>query len=86
MVCRTCRSTVICSTFAARDAVASFAAVRSAQSFHAVQSDADGMVTKMGAMPDQQLWINGGFFVLRSQVFDYIKKAKNWSSSRSAPD
>jgi glucose-1-phosphate cytidylyltransferase len=62
--------------FSAGNAVASFASVRSAQSFHAVQSDAGGLVTKMGAMPDQQLWINGGFFVLRSQIFDYINEGE----------
>lgn len=60
--------------FNARDAIASFIAVRSAQSFHSVQSQADGLVTGMGAMPDQPLWINGGYFVLRSSIFDYINE------------
>ena len=60
--------------FQQRDSVATFAAVRSAQSFHAVHSDADGLVTHMGAMPDQQLWINGGYFVLRKDIFDYIEE------------
>ncbi len=26
----------------------------------------------MGAMPDQELWINGGFFVFRKEIFSYI--------------
>jgi glucose-1-phosphate cytidylyltransferase len=60
--------------FNARDAVASFIAVRSSQSFHSVQSQADGLVTTLGAMPDQPLWINGGYFVLRSRIFDYINE------------
>ena len=60
--------------FQSRDAVASFVGVRSSQSFHAVQADADGVVTKMGAMPQQALWINGGYFVLRSSIFDYIRE------------
>ncbi len=62
--------------FQSHDAVASFVSVRSSQSFHAVQADADGVVSHIGAMPDQQLWINGGFFVLRSQVFDYIREGE----------
>ena len=58
--------------FHERKALASFVAVRSGQSFHAVQAGEDGIVTRMGTMPEQQLWINGGFFVLRRQIFDYM--------------
>ncbi|HEV7609469.1 MAG TPA: sugar phosphate nucleotidyltransferase [Steroidobacteraceae bacterium] len=58
----------------AKKSVATFAAVRSGQSFHAVQSDDDGFVTRMGAMPDQQLWINGGYFVLRNEIFDHMEE------------
>jgi len=52
--------------------VASFAAVPSSQSFHAVRTDDAGIVTHMGAMPDQPLLINGGFFVFRAGIFDCI--------------
>ncbi len=62
--------------FRSRDVIASFAAVRNAQSFHAVQTGADGYVTRMGVMPEQELWINGGYFVLRPQVFDYINEGE----------
>jgi glucose-1-phosphate cytidylyltransferase len=61
-------------TFHASDAVASFVAVRSSQSFHAVHAEEDGLVTHMGAMPQQALWINGGYFVLRSTIFDYMRE------------
>jgi len=60
--------------FRAQKVVASFAAVRSGQSFHAVHTEEDGIVTRMGVMPQQPLWINGGFFVLRSAIFDYLKE------------
>jgi glucose-1-phosphate cytidylyltransferase len=60
--------------FHERKAVASFAAVRSGQSFHAVQAGDDGIVTRIGTMPEQQLWINGGFFVLRNNIFDYMRE------------
>ena len=63
-------------TFQASEAVASFLSVRSSQSFHAVQSEEDGRVTSMSSMPDQRLWINGGYFVLRSQIFDYLREGE----------
>lgn len=59
--------------FGTGDAIGSFVAVRSSQSFHAVQMTPDGRVTSMGAMPDQQLWINGGFFVFRKEIFSHIE-------------
>jgi glucose-1-phosphate cytidylyltransferase len=62
--------------FQRRDVVANFASVRSAQSFHAVHAGSDGMVTHVGAMPDQELWINGGFFALRHDIFRYIKEGE----------
>ena len=62
--------------FMARDAIASFVSVRSAQSFHAVSADKEGVVSHIGAMPDQPMWINGGFFVLRQKIFDYIQEGE----------
>lgn len=62
--------------FRRRDVVAQFAAVRSQQSFHAVHAEADGTVTRLGAMPSQELWINGGFFVLRRDIFSYINEGE----------
>ena len=50
--------------------------MRSAQSFHAVHAGADGVVTHMGALPSQQLWINGGYFVMRPAIFDYIREGE----------
>jgi glucose-1-phosphate cytidylyltransferase len=58
--------------FTASDALASFVAVRSSQSFHAVQMQPDGLVTSMGTMSGQALWINGGFLALRKEFFSYI--------------
>ncbi len=30
----------------------------------------------MGALPSQQLWINGGYFVLRREIFDYMREGE----------
>jgi glucose-1-phosphate cytidylyltransferase len=62
--------------FTAGNALASFVAVRSSQSFHAVQMQPGGNVTSMGAMQDQALLINGGFFVLRKEIFANIEEGE----------
>lgn len=54
-------------------AVASFASVRSSQSFHMVESTADGLVEHIGPMRNDSLHLNGGFFILRPEIFDYIQ-------------
>src|SRR4029077_4242504 len=59
--------------FRSKQAVASFVSVRSPQSFHAVRAATDGTVTAVGAMHDQEMRINGGFFVLRREIFDYMR-------------
>ncbi len=62
--------------FRRRDSIAGLAAVRSSQSLHAVQAGDDGMVTHLGAMPDQPIWVNGGYFVMRPEIFDYVKEGE----------
>ena len=62
--------------FRAKQAVASFVAVRSPLSFHAVQTRADGTVTSLGAVQDVEMRINGGFFVLRQEIFDYLHEGE----------
>jgi glucose-1-phosphate cytidylyltransferase len=59
--------------FRASSQVATFASVRSWQSFHFVQSTRDGVVTAIGPLRDDAFAINGGYFVLRREIFDYMK-------------
>jgi glucose-1-phosphate cytidylyltransferase len=54
------------------DAVACFAGVAPTSSFSLVQVEDDGRVRSIRHIRDSGLRINGGFFVLRSQIFDYI--------------
>jgi glucose-1-phosphate cytidylyltransferase len=56
-----------------RGCVASFLSVRPAQSFHRVQLDEAGMVTQMGVVREGDIWINGGYMVLQSKIFEYIE-------------
>jgi glucose-1-phosphate cytidylyltransferase len=58
--------------FERKQVVASFASVRTSQSFHIVSADKEGYVQSVAPMSDDAVYINGGFFVLRSDIFDYI--------------
>src|ERR1700756_3906298 len=60
--------------FEAKNAAASFAAVHSAQTFHTVTFDRSGFVTKMTALNEGDVWINGGYFALRREIFDYMNE------------
>ncbi len=62
--------------FEARQVVASFAAVRPASSFHAVRVDDTGLVTDIGPLDQQAAVVNGGFFILRQSIFDYINEGE----------
>ncbi len=62
--------------FQRQNVVASFASVRSAQSFHLVRADADGHVNALGPMRSDEVLINGGFFVFRQDIFDYVNEGE----------
>ena len=59
-------------TFEASDKVASFMAVPPSQSFHLVDVEDDGEVASLRSVTESDLLINGGFFALRHEIFDYI--------------
>ena len=59
-----------------RDAIASFVSVRPSQSFHAVRSGEDGLVTAMEPVATSDAWVNGGFFRLRREIFDYMQEGE----------
>jgi glucose-1-phosphate cytidylyltransferase len=48
-------------------------AVRPPQSYHVVTVK-DGEPTRMGPISGADLWLNGGYFVFRSEVFDYLDR------------
>ena len=62
----------IVNTFVEQQAVATFVSVRPSQSFHAVRADADGIVRNLTMISEADLWMNGGFFVLSQDIFNYI--------------
>ncbi len=52
--------------------VASMLCVKPTYSTHVVSFDEDGLVTSVNPMRNGSLWINGGFFVFRQDIFDYL--------------
>ena len=62
--------------FERKKVVASFASVGSQHTFHAVRSTDDGLVTGMRALEEEPLWLNGGFFALRGEIFDYMREGE----------
>jgi glucose-1-phosphate cytidylyltransferase len=51
---------------------ASFLAARPNYSFHVVDMDDDGYAAGMSDVTKSDVWINGGFFVMRSEMLDEI--------------
>jgi glucose-1-phosphate cytidylyltransferase len=56
-----------------RDTIANFVCVRPSQSFHAVSVGSGGLVRDIRHVADSEVWINGGFFALKREIFDYLK-------------
>jgi glucose-1-phosphate cytidylyltransferase len=56
--------------------VASFLCVQPSQSFHVVSLQASGEVTNILPVQDADLWINGGYFIFRRDIFDYIREGE----------
>ena len=56
-----------------QDKVASMLCVRPHYSTHTVSTGPDGLVTDITTMDDGNLWINGGFFIFRQDLFDYME-------------
>lgn len=59
--------------FYKQDKIASFLAVQPSQSFHVVSLNGDSLVETIQPVGLSDLWINGGFFALKQEIFDYIQ-------------
>jgi glucose-1-phosphate cytidylyltransferase len=59
------------------DAAASFLAVRPNYSFHVVSMGSDGRVRAMRDVIGSDIWINGGYFVLRTEVLDELRPGED---------
>ena len=64
---------VMLKSFEGQQWTASFAAVKPASSLHAVRSEASGLVTDIGPLSSDGALVNGGYFILRREIFDDIR-------------
>lgn len=60
-------------TFQNSNAVATLLLVQPTASFDIVKVGPDGTVMNISALNCTDIWINGGFFVLRNEIFQYIQ-------------
>jgi glucose-1-phosphate cytidylyltransferase len=58
--------------FSRRDATAGFLSVRPTSYFHVVRSDPAGTIEAIESVQDAGIRINGGFFILRQEIFDDV--------------
>jgi glucose-1-phosphate cytidylyltransferase len=59
-------------SFRQTDAVASMLLVQPTASLDLVETTPEGQVTAITELNQSSVWINGGFFVMRREIFDYI--------------
>ena len=62
--------------FQKSEKIASFVSVKPTQSFHIVSLRNGGEVTGINPLGKSSIWINGGYFIFRKEIFDYIKKGE----------
>lgn len=55
------------------DKVGTFLCVRPRQTFHVVSLDPQGQVEAIEDSTRAGVWVNGGFFVFKQEIFDYIE-------------
>lgn len=59
--------------FEAKGRVGCFLSVHPNATFHTIQSGPDGTVEQIQGVKDSDMRINGGFFIFRNEVFDYMR-------------
>jgi glucose-1-phosphate cytidylyltransferase len=64
------------SEFMATDAIGSFLSVKPNLSYHTVLMGKDNIVKGLQPFQDCDIRINGGFFIFRKKIFDYIRNGE----------
>jgi len=54
-----------------------FIAVRAPFNFHLVEFDENGLVRRLRSNKESEVWINGGYFIFRNEIFDYIRDGED---------
>jgi glucose-1-phosphate cytidylyltransferase len=61
------------SRFKASGKIGCFLAVHPPVSFHLAEFDEQGTVSRIRSSQQSDVWINGGYFIFRREIFDYIR-------------
>ena len=59
--------------FKASGKIGCFLAVHPPISFHLAEFDGQGTVNRIRASNESDIWINGGYFIFRKEIFEYIR-------------
>ena len=65
------------SRFAATNAVISLLAVPPTSSHHVVDVDENGLITQVTPVRDLRQWENGGYFVIRPEIFEHLYEGED---------
>jgi len=75
-----CLSDINCEThvasFVRKDKVAAFVTVKVPHTFHIVHADDEGNALSLEHITESPIRLNGGFFILRTSIFDYMKEGE----------
>jgi len=63
--------------FRSSTAIGQLLCVRPSQTFHPVRVGPDGAVVELSPAREADLWINGGFFVFRPEVFEHMHEGED---------
>jgi glucose-1-phosphate cytidylyltransferase len=63
--------------FIKKEKIGCFVAVKPCNFFHIISLSADGCVKSVCPVSQSNLRINGGFFVFKDEIFDYIKEGED---------
>ncbi|MDN5928511.1 MAG: glucose-1-phosphate cytidylyltransferase [Hyphomicrobiales bacterium] len=64
------------SRFRASDKLACFLAVRPPLTYHLADIAGDGRVREFRTSTTSDIWINGGYFLFRGEIFDYMREGE----------
>jgi glucose-1-phosphate cytidylyltransferase len=56
--------------------VACFLAIRPPLTYHLADIDADGRIREFRTSDRSEIWINGGYFLFRREIFDYMREGE----------
>lgn len=63
-------------TFKASGKVACFLAIRPPLTYHIADIDERGTVRQFRSSETSEIWINGGYFIFREEIFDYMREGE----------